>query len=121
MKKKLLNNLLKLKIIFIFLFLSNINTTLAETDCETFNNDLAQLDYNFINSVPFDNFGFDLMEKYNKKSGSWEFVKEDGNFLVGRIYDSNILKDLKTGDQILKANQKNFNPKIHEFCVGETV
>ncbi len=110
MRKKSFNILLKLKIFFIFLFLSNINTALSETDCKTFSYDLAQLNYNFVNQVSFNNFGFDLMEKFEKKSGSWEFVKENGNFLVGRIYDPKLLKIFKTGNQILKANQKNFNP-----------
>ncbi len=112
MRKKSFNISLKLKIIVIFLFLSNTNSVLSETNCETFTNDLSQLNYNFVNSVPFENFGFDLMEKFNQKSDSWVFSKENGNFLVGRIYDSKLLKSFKTGDQILKANQKNFKPEI---------
>ena len=96
MRKKSFNISLKLKIIVIFLFLSNTNSVLSETNCETFSNDLSQLNYNYVNSVPFENFGFDLMEKFNQKSNSWEFFKENGNFLVGRIYDSKLLKNFKS-------------------------
>ena len=110
MRKKLFNILLKLKIIVIFLLMSNINTALS--NCETFSNDLAQLNYKYKGSVDFENFGFDLMEKYDENTKSWKFTKENGNFQVGRIYDPKHLKFFKAGDQILKANQKNFSPEI---------
>ena len=110
MRKKLFNILLKLKILVIFLLMSNINTALS--NCEIFSNDLSQLNYKYTGAVDLENFGFDLMEKYDENSKSWVFTKENGNFQVGRIYDPKLLKFFKTGNQILKANQKNFNPEI---------
>ena len=112
MKKKLIKNLHKLKFIFIFLFLLNTSQALSETNCKTLNNDLATLDYYYVNSVPFNNFGFDLKEKFNVNSGNWEFSKLNENFQIGRIYDTQLLKIFKDGDQILKANTKKFFPEI---------
>ena len=64
---------------------------------------------NVIGDTYLNDFGFLLQYDWDDKNKKTFFRKDDnGNYIVGKIYNLDLTKDLKSGDSIISLNNKKF-------------
>ena len=62
-----------------------------------------------IGDIYLNDFGFLLQYDWDDKSKKTFFRKDDnGNYIVGKIYNLDLAKNLKSGDSIISLNNKKF-------------
>ena len=105
MRRKFFKIILLIKFFVISFNLTSLNVL---ANCTSFMNDLKELQYRYLPTTEHENFGFDLMQIYNFKTKNWEYKKKNGNFLVGKIFNGEALKNIKSGYEIISANNKKF-------------
>ena len=70
---------------------------------------MKEVEYELEPQDIYENFGFLFAEKYDVSQGKWINKQIDNNYIVGKILDPVLAKDIKSGDKIISLNGKDFD------------
>jgi hypothetical protein len=100
--------------LFCLILFFPIKSLASSIQCDLFVDNLlsSPLDHEWekiVGDIPLNNFGFILQYDWDDKSKKTFFRKDNnGNYIVGKIYNLDLAKDLKSGDSIISLNNKKF-------------
>ncbi len=100
--------------IFLFIFFFPIKSTAITPLCDLFVEKLISSPNEHewekvVGDVYLNDFGFILQYDWNNSDKKTFYRKNaKGNYIVGKIYDLDLAKNLKSGDSIIKLNGKKF-------------
>ena len=100
--------------LFCIILFFPIKSLASSIQCDLFVDNLlsSPLDHEWekiVGDIPLNNFGFILQYDWDDKSKKTFFRKDNnGNYIVGKIYNLDLAKNLKSGDSITKLNSKKF-------------
>jgi len=102
-----------LSLFFIILFFP-IKSLASSIQCDLFVNNLlsSPADHEWekvVGDIPLNDFGFILEYDWDDKNKKTFYRKDNnGNYIVGKIYNLDLAKNLKSGDSIISLNNKKF-------------
>jgi len=102
-----------LSLFFIILFFP-IKSLASSIQCDLFVDNLlsSPADHEWekvVGDIPLNDFGFILEYDWDDKNKKTFYRKDNnGNYIVGKIYNLDLAKNLKSGDSIISLNNKKF-------------